>query len=77
MQPKSDGAPFASAKAHNRRSNACAFRRTGINDTGYNRSPIAMDRDYGLPVTAWGAGTVSGAGAASLWVWEMVEARSA
>jgi hypothetical protein len=32
-------------------------------------------RTRGLPVTAWGAGTVSGVAAASLSVWEMVEAR--
>lgn len=77
MQPKSAGAPFAPAKAHNPRSNACAFRRIGINDTGDNRSPIAINGTMDLPITAWGAGTVSGAAAASLSVWEMVEARSA
>jgi hypothetical protein len=41
----------------------------------HNRSPIAMNGTMGLPVTVWGAGTVSGAAAASLSAWEMVEAR--
>jgi hypothetical protein len=40
-----------------------------------NRSPIAMNGTMGLPVTVWGVGTVSGAAAASLSAWEMVEAR--
>jgi hypothetical protein len=57
MQPKSAGAPFA---AHNRRANACAFRRTGINDTGYHRSPITVDRDYGSP--GYGVGRGNGVG---------------
>ena len=50
--------------------------RTGINDAGYTLSLMLWTGTMGLSVTgASGVGTVSGVAAASLWAWEMVEAR--